>query len=411
MQSIGSLLGNGSSVHPDRILTKGPLVSDTQMGVELELENPSSNFRNVKGWRMETDGSLRNGIEYVFDGPKGGSALIDRLDAMDAELRANPCSPTFRCSTHVHMDVRNFDMPQLKKLLAAYCIFEDVMFDHVDLIRRNSNFCTPLFVNDSPLVFAVKSLNQLADGIPASLENGIFRSLSRWSKYSAFNLQPTNNYGSVEFRGGHAMTTKDDLLALINRMQSLKASVTLSEDMDLKEFIRTLNNLTPIQMFQKGLRDNYVRDRDLADRCYSNSLILLEKIKAPASSYAQVSLPGRPPVIDWISVDETGPVAPTRPGEPQGWNLDLRGTSRYEGQAPDWNHEFLNNIGIQAPDDMRVSTVVRLCGAIYSLQGVNSRGLFGKILNRAARRAIDNASNWDALARFSGVPRTVLSSS
>lgn len=223
------------------------------LGYEVELENAKS-WPVVKGWVKKPDGSLRDGIEYIFDGPQSGEKAVLSLEAFhDAMAKAKP-DPTFRCSTHVHLDVRDMQFNEYERLILAYIVFEDVMFDHIDRRRRDSNFCVPFYKND--WLSAAFGRRILA---PAT-EGQKFRGMGNWPKYSALNLQVTSSFGSVEFRGGHAMTDKVELLQLGQRMLALKAVAMNSKSTDHYAFLEELKKLGVKKVFKLGIRKDYAMD-------------------------------------------------------------------------------------------------------------------------------------------------------
>lgn len=265
MRTIGQVLNSTASY---RRVAVPELPNVGGIGIELELESPRP-FRDVAGWERTSDGSLRDGIEYVFDGPQAGQQALSSILAMGEELQANPPDPSFRCSTHIHMDVRDLDFNELDRLVALYTMYESVMFDHCAPYRRFSNFCPPYFINDQQ----VRHFNTYFRGAahPGS-KLGYLR--SQWNKYSALNLKVTGEIGSVEFRGSHALTTSEELLALAQRMLHLKRFVKETPADDCMSFVTRARQAGLRDVFQQGLRENYTPDRELQDICYSNAVFL-----------------------------------------------------------------------------------------------------------------------------------------
>jgi hypothetical protein len=275
MQTIGALLG--SQIRAGRGVTE--LLPDVGgVGLELELEN--GRFDQVAGWNMHEDGSLRGGVEYVFDGPQGGLTALTSIENMAEAFKTMQPMPTFRCSTHCHLDMRDFTMYQVAKFVALYAINEDVMFDHCEEYRRWSNFCTPYY-NALDLVEGFAGMVRSDFSNPKKATGGTsLRNVRAFPKYSALNLQPLSNFGSVEFRGSHALKTKEGLLSLVQRMLHLKRVVSLSPDEEsLADFVHRVNKLPLNEVFLQGLDDGYQRDRDLADTCFATALHLLKVLQ------------------------------------------------------------------------------------------------------------------------------------
>lgn len=279
MQSIGQINGH----HPEgRVTNSGALPSNTFIGFELELEGPFPH-NNIAGWNIHGDGSLRDGIEYVFRGPAGGDEAVQRINSMAEFIARNDVEPTFRCSSHIHMDVSDLNISELRRLVATYCIFEDVMFDHCEMYRRFSNFCTPYFVNDNYLTIARQYFHQNVGN------TGVF---SNFPKYSSFNLQTVPRLGTVEFRGSHALTTADGMMSLAKRMMHLKRLATEIKTADDIEFVNIINKISAQEAFPHAIKGNYTRDQEIADVCYSNALAIMtppvERVNAPRARGANL---------------------------------------------------------------------------------------------------------------------------
>lgn len=345
MQSIGQINGH----HPEgRVVQSDVLPFNTHIGIELELEGPFPH-NNIPGWNIHGDGSLRDGIEYVFRGPAAGDEAVKRINAMAEFIAKHDVEPTFRCSSHIHMDVSDLNIKELRRLVATYCVFEDVMFDHCELYRRFSNFCTPYFVNDNYLTIA---RNQFHNNVS---QTGLF---SNFPKYSAFNLQTVPRLGTVEFRGSHALVTADEMIGLAKRMMNLKRIVSEVKTEDDMEFINIINKMTAQDAFPHAIKERYTRDQETADICYSNAILLMT---APAGRnrafIADDDVPQVRPIPNWQ-------VPPA----------DLRGRNELRG----YNEPLLARIGILPPANRSWAEAKRLYNALRQMVGigVNINNLF-----------------------------------
>lgn len=264
MRTVGQVLNSAPSYRGAAV---DSLPDVGGIGIELELES-SRSFRDVAGWARITDGSLRNGVEYVFDGPQKGEVALASILAMGEYLQRSPADPSFRCSTHIHMDVRDLGFDELEKLVLTYCLYEGVMFDHCSPERRFSNFCVPFFINDS----LVQTFAGRYKG--AASPRGKLNALSQWPKYTGLNLKVTPEIGSVEFRGSHALTTSEELLGLAQRMLHLKRLVKTVQADSAIQYVQALRRMPLDQAFPTGLRQRYAQDQELADIGYSNAMFI-----------------------------------------------------------------------------------------------------------------------------------------
>ncbi|MCS5736802.1 amidoligase family protein, partial [Herbiconiux daphne] len=244
MTTIASEFGLRAS-YPS--IEQHPLIVGTNLaGVEIELENLRMERPRFNYWTAKGDGSLRNnGMEFVFSSPWGGVDLYNAAIEIDSFLFDNNPDDNWRCSTHVHIDVRNMNVKQLKRLVLAYVFYERVLFKCSGWHRYKNNFCMALG-------FAQEQLSTLSTAWQYNDGQFLNHIISNWDKYSAMNFLPMSTFGSVEFRISEAKWRKGRLIRLVNRFISLK-EIAMNSDVDDAEFIELLIN-TPIQkVIRKGL--------------------------------------------------------------------------------------------------------------------------------------------------------------
>lgn len=259
MAKIGELIGR-TNIETSPAHTSLP---PGNIGLELELEG-RGDWPDVNGWRKEADGSLRDGIEYVFNGPAGGATALRNIKNMARMLNANPVNNSFRCSTHIHLDVRDMDWEELRRFVIAYTMMEGVMFQHCSLDRRYSNFCTPYFLNTHlPRLFTGNMRDER--------DTHRLHHIGSWPKYTALNLKPLTSYGSVEFRGSHALITEAELLALAQRMLHLKR-VALANVGTPLEFTEHIRNMALADIFPTGLAEGFMPDEKFMDQGYASAI-------------------------------------------------------------------------------------------------------------------------------------------
>lgn len=225
------------------------------LGFEVELEGGDGDWPEVDGWDGTHDGSLRDGREYIFAGPQSGPTALASIEAFGNVMADYAPDPTFRCSTHIHMDVRDLEFTVLEKVVLAYMIFEDAFFDQCQAYRKNSNFCIPFMKNDwLSSAFGTRVLMHEDERLK-------WAGYSAWSKYSALNLQTVTQHGTVEFRGSHALTTRGELLALARRMLSIKKMAVDMAAVPNEEFIQRLSQ-EGFQLFLPGaFPEGYLPDQ------------------------------------------------------------------------------------------------------------------------------------------------------
>jgi hypothetical protein len=243
-----------------------PLVLGTdRVGVEIELENLAqlSGYRSrqeMTYWNIETDGSLRNhGIEFITKGDGvGGDVLYRAAEEVESFLQGMNPDPSWRCSTHIHVDVRDLNLDQLKLFVLAYVYFERFIFKESGWKRYKSNFCMPLGLA-MDLVPTVSTLFKYEN-----IQEFMLHANQCWPKYTAMNLSVVNTFGTYEFRMPSPTYRTMDLIKTSNRFLALKR-VAKEWKGDQISFIEHLSTTDMRSIFQKSVgRDSVFKDEDRA---------------------------------------------------------------------------------------------------------------------------------------------------
>lgn len=142
-------------------------------------------------WRGDVglvhDGSLRNhGIEFITK-PLTFERSLKVFETLHDSLVLGPNPYTVRTSTHVHVNMCNMNMDEVKEMLLTYALLEPVFFAAVKPERQHNIHCVPLNYTLLPSIYA----SPIQDIVKS------------WSKYSALNLIPLRTQGTVEFRHLH----------------------------------------------------------------------------------------------------------------------------------------------------------------------------------------------------------------
>ena len=213
-------------------------ILNTHIGIEVEIEGitkiPKDPELN-KYWIRVQDGSLRNnGFEFVT--PRGFRvhSFRDAWNVFFNVIFGNNPNAEFseRTSIHIHTDVRLFNEQQLRNLLACYTVIESGLFSFCDESRKKNIFCLPLI--ESALA-----------GFQADLINAT----QAWEKYTAFNLRPCTNYGTVEFRHLHGTFNYYELLLWICALTNLIQFIKFIPTADFKAQLRNLKYKSEYEQF------------------------------------------------------------------------------------------------------------------------------------------------------------------
>lgn len=254
---LGDYIGNPTKFVEGKNVP-GLVTSNHNVGVEVEIENVRYDFQSDipsspnnsyfigcnaselpkihKHWNIVRDNSLRNGVEFIFNGPKKGAGIVEALGDMDlffSKFRRNnmPVRSSDRCSIHVHVDVRDLDESQLNRLIMLYMLVERILFAYVSPSRLKNNYCRP--VTDSSFKHILDSINTKSDPFVFSDAVSIIR--TNCDKYSALNLLPIQNFGTVEFRHHQGTSDMNEVLDWVNILLSIK----LASNYDPSDILNT----------------------------------------------------------------------------------------------------------------------------------------------------------------------------
>lgn len=164
-------------------------------GTELEVESVLTAQMPDK-WTVTEDGSLRNQGKEFISPPLNLESLVEGFKLIHTTFRPITGLEKFseRTSIHVHVNCLDLEDFQVKQIVLWYALFEPVFFAMVNPIRASNIHCVPL---DQTL-------------LPSYYKKPLSFLVERWSKYTALNLLPLREYGTIEFRHmeGHDDGTK-----------------------------------------------------------------------------------------------------------------------------------------------------------------------------------------------------------
>ena len=296
MQNVGEQLGIGNL---QDFRPHATLVSPDALGVELELEGFTSRSTEEASrhlhplWTVTTDGSLRNGgVELITNGGLGGEQLHAAFERVASLLERINYDASWRCSTHMHINMRDFTVNQVVRFMLVYAACEPVLFAHCGKFRYSSNFCVP--IADS-LPFHKKLISRLYDNVVksrAAAQNTV--------KYTAMNFQPLFGdgrsrpaLGTVEFRGGRPMTTTAEFVLQANLLLSIKQFVRESTDSE-PDMLTRLNEGVLNTVYANGCAAELAVDPSELDEALVHSWMLLKSyqkgMKSPQKATYQETL-------------------------------------------------------------------------------------------------------------------------
>ena len=185
------------------------------LGVELEVEGtnlPGEAVCEGTSWKVTRDGSLRDGLEYVFRQPLGSVRAKEALVEMEDLFQkcGTKTNYSYRTSTHVHVNVANLQEEEVKVIVLMYYLFEDLYLGYCAKTRQANRFC--LSMKDADVI--VSQLQRFVQLTRAPTENE--------GKYSALNLCTLSKYGTLEFRALEGTNDWNKLYTWIRAIMALR---------------------------------------------------------------------------------------------------------------------------------------------------------------------------------------------
>jgi hypothetical protein len=214
-------------------------------GVELEIEGCNyDDYRShcVPGMEYHEDGSLRNhGAEYVTH-PMRMRELVYVLDQFFKKNKFTESNYSERCSVHVHVNVQDMTTDQVKTILMLYQVFERCFFEWVGEERDKNIFCVPWYATN--LTYSV-------------LEGNLIQKGKKWQKYTALNLLPIYELGTIEFR--HMAGTNDlsKIVQWCNLIGCLTAYARNNKMEETRSIIMDLNTTSAYDSFTHQVFGEY----------------------------------------------------------------------------------------------------------------------------------------------------------
>lgn len=177
-------------------------------GVECEIEGVRNPHDCPKGFKVDKDGSLRGDHGYEFiSNPFPKDQLLERFGTLQKVLEFYPEEDpfSFRTSTHVHINCAMLEPKQIKNIILLYALFEEFFFMMVKPIRRDNIHCVPLTETHLPNLYR-RDLAGMVD---------------RWHKYTALNIKPLKELGTIEFRHLHGTGDTNEFATWLQILENL----------------------------------------------------------------------------------------------------------------------------------------------------------------------------------------------
>lgn len=156
------------------------------------------------GGSVVRDGSLPELGFEINTSPASGDLYIDQVYEICAKLKEAGAEVNNKCGLHIHIDARDLNYYDIRRLIKIYAFIENVLFSMVPDNRRKSKYCLPCGVEYSSLVEAGKLPYAK---VKADVIGGIYKKdrperTEKYSqaRYSALNIHSWFYRGTIECR-------------------------------------------------------------------------------------------------------------------------------------------------------------------------------------------------------------------
>lgn len=179
-------------------LTEREPLKGLLFGLEIEIEGSGLEEHASKmprpNWIVESDGSLRGGLEFKLRQPETYESCLSRVQEYGDFLSSADANATPRTSVHIHVNVQHLSDEQLKSFVWLSVAMEPVIMKFCTELRNHNGYCAAVH----------KTTNLVSQwrGLLSSLGNRsqLHTAVRRFSKYAATGGFRLKDLGTIEFR-------------------------------------------------------------------------------------------------------------------------------------------------------------------------------------------------------------------
>jgi hypothetical protein len=206
------------------------------VGIEIELEGLNGRRAPyADGWTAVADGSLRDGIEYISNGPKTVDQLSADLDAIQQTFKAENFTPvfSFRTSVHVHVNVQDLTITEVLNYYCLYTVFEAALLQMGGEERIGNVHCMPVSMTQN-MLDRIRNFVSDDEDNKATYWDSYRRMAHRDYRYASCNWASTQQHGTLEFRSHRGTLDKASIMAWVGVLLAMrKAATTFSNPIEI----------------------------------------------------------------------------------------------------------------------------------------------------------------------------------
>ena len=194
-------------------------VSDVLAG---PMGDDSPIYLTMRKWKGDIvdDGSIDGNRSFEINtAPASGDSFIKQIEEICESLKKNAAEVNDTCGFHVHIDARDFNFFDIRKLIMLYSKIEDSLFAMVPEERRKSTYCFPCgqkYLLDLSSAIAPKDNNKKILKNVYGDENTDTEELRRnkyhAARYNALNIHSWFYRGTIECRLAPGTVKEKDII-------------------------------------------------------------------------------------------------------------------------------------------------------------------------------------------------------
>jgi hypothetical protein len=210
---------------PDRRLVMSALL---QAGIDV-VDRYAYASTNGSKWELKYDSSVR-GEHLELVSPKlRGEAGLRQLETVCAALNSVGATVDSSAGLHVHHDMRNMDVDQIRTQVVAFVERQDLVWRMVAPSRRDNHYCGGWASNQVSALLRARNLREIGSVGPRG----------------NINLHAYPRHGSVEMRCHAGTTNFNKIRAWIHFGQALFAAALASATVSGTDLTQMLVDLEP----------------------------------------------------------------------------------------------------------------------------------------------------------------------
>lgn len=191
---------------------------NADVGIEVEVEGRGLIAFDSRVWEAKHDGSLRDGIEYVYKKPLAIGKVEESLNELKDNLKDAKLNFSFRTSVHVHVNCLDLEYDQLLNFIYLSTLMDSMLVNYCGEQRKTNRFCLRLSDAEG-LIDVISPLFGFRKRPDYNLDQYIERNQVR---YAAVNVESLVKFGTIEFRSMRGTLDKDVLLPWVETLVNIR---------------------------------------------------------------------------------------------------------------------------------------------------------------------------------------------